>query len=85
MARQSSLQTLRAKVESLKPGERITYFSSEKARRPRGVFELFRELNDAGKVFLFQVTLDNTTIYRAQRISPRAARFIKEVGNGRYA
>ncbi len=84
MALRGTLKSFRDRVAAAPVGEQIAYHTSRIARRPRGVFEFFREESDAGRVFLFQRIAHSggrdITFYCAQKISKVAARFVARVG-----
>lgn len=86
MASRGTLKRYRDWVETAKPGDEIAYHEGLYTRRPRGVFEHFREESDQGRVMLYQrmnpqpmAGSARVPEWCALRISPRAARFVKEI------
>lgn len=87
MAPQGTLKFFREWAAKAKPGDTVCYHTSESPRRPRGLFELMRAESDAGRVMLTQRREDHSnfpeggppfvTYWQATRISPRAAKVIR--------
>lgn len=82
MVPQGTLKFFREWAAKAKPGDTVVYHTSECPRRPRGLFEFMRDESDAGRVMLTQDRQNGPenwiiTYWRATRISPRAAKVIR--------